>query len=159
MLAALAAGLGLASGFVFAALGHEPEPLALGMSAVASVLAVVGGTVGWVLSNGPAGDERLASAMGGLWGALAAGYRWDSFVDAWVVRPVRQACVALWAIGDRLVVDGVVEGLPRVARRIGARISSLHTGDAQAYASADRDRVRADARRRRLAGAVIACSP
>jgi NADH-quinone oxidoreductase subunit L len=136
VLASLAATLGLASGFVFVALGHEPEPLALGMSAVASALAVAGGAAGWVLCAGREGDERLSAALGGVWRLLAAGFRWDAFVDSVVVRPARQACTALWAIGDRFLADGAVEAMPRLFRRIGNRLSSLHTGDAQSYAGA-----------------------
>jgi len=53
-----------------------------------------------------------------------------------VVRPTVWLSRALWAFGDRLVVDGAVEGSARVVRGIGRRFSALQRGDGQVYATA-----------------------
>lgn len=136
VLAVLATGLGFASGFVSSLLGHHHEPLALGISAAALVLAAVGGLLGWRLSNGPTGDVATAKRLGVVHSVLSRAYGWDEAVDRFVVRPAVGASRLLWAVGDRLVADGLVEGSARGAQWVGARISRLQDGDAQSYATA-----------------------
>jgi len=45
-------------------------------------------------------------------------------------------CRILWAWGDRLIADGAAEGVAGVAARVGAGLSRLQSGDAQAYSVA-----------------------
>jgi NADH-quinone oxidoreductase subunit L len=135
VLAVPATVLGFASGTVSELLHAEAEPLQLVVSATAVGLAVLGGVIGWVASAGVAGDLRLRDRLGPAWGILAAAYRWDDLVDAAVVRPTVSLSRALWAFGDRMVADGVSEGLGREARRIGRGLSIMQTGDAQGYAT------------------------
>ena len=136
VLAFAASTLGLAAGGVAELLGYEPEPLALAVSAAALGLAALGGLAGWLTSAGPEGDLRTAASLGGVHSVLSRAYGWDAMVDRVVVRPTVGLSRALWAVGDRLVVDGAVEGSARVVRGIGRRFSALQRGDGQVYATA-----------------------
>jgi NADH-quinone oxidoreductase subunit L len=133
VLAVPAAVLGFAAAPVAEALGHEPEPLAIGISAAAVALAVVGGAAGWLLSAGPAADTRTARAMGSIHPVLRAAFRFDDAVDRLVVRPIVGASRGVWAVGDRMIADGLAEGGARSAKRVGRTLSSLQSGDAQSY--------------------------
>ncbi len=57
-------------------------------------------------------------------------------VDRLVVGPTVALCRVLWAWGDRLIADGAAEGIAGVAARVGAGLSRLQSGDAQAYSLA-----------------------
>jgi NADH:ubiquinone oxidoreductase subunit 5 (subunit L)/multisubunit Na+/H+ antiporter MnhA subunit len=49
------------------------------------------------------------------------------------VIPVAAACRVLWAVVDRFVIDGVVEGSATVAQWAGGVVSRLQNGDTQWY--------------------------
>jgi NADH:ubiquinone oxidoreductase subunit 5 (subunit L)/multisubunit Na+/H+ antiporter MnhA subunit len=53
-----------------------------------------------------------------------------------VVVPTVAVARGLWAIVDRWVIDGTVEGVAVFARWTGAVASELQTGDTQWYGSA-----------------------
>lgn len=135
VLGVLATVLGFAAAPFSEALGHEPEPLALAISVVAVALAVIGGALGWVVSAGREADERFESQLGGAWPMLRGAFGWDALMTAFA-RNVADGCRVVWAFGDRLIIDGIVEGTAVVARWAGGLVSRLQSGDAQAYATA-----------------------
>jgi len=135
VLAGITAVLGFSAGQVSTLLGHEPEPLALGISLAALGLALVMGAFGWMSAAGPQGDRRTAAALGGLQPLLLSAYRWDELIRFAVVRPVTTLSRALWAFGDRLLADGAVVGAAGAARAAGRRLSSLQSGNGQSYAA------------------------
>lgn len=129
VLALAAASLGFAGDGLISTLGGHAEPLSVPISLTATALALAGGALG-----------ALRPGLLGAWprieGMLASGLGWDRFVDAVLTRPVVTASRALWAWGDRLVLDGAVE-LSAILMRAGSRATArLHTGDVQAYATA-----------------------
>jgi NADH-quinone oxidoreductase subunit L len=136
LLAGPAVLLGAAAPAFSTLMGHEPESLNIGVSLVAVGLAVVGAVVGWLSSAGPRGDIQTAHRLGRVHPVLASAYGWDGLVQKAVVGPVVGISRTLWAVGDRLVADGVVEGSARMARGLGRLLSRLQTGNAQTYSAA-----------------------
>jgi len=132
VLALGAVTLGLLGGRLMALLGEHHEPLSIPISAIAVGLAGAGAVVGWMLAG------RLATQPAGVQRGPAAefvfsGMRFDDLVRVAVISPTVALSRALWAIVDRFVIDGVVEGSAYLTRRAGARLSRAHSGDTQGY--------------------------
>ena len=132
VLAVGAATLGLLGGQLSRLLGEHPEPLSVPISAIAVGLAGAGAVVGWVFAGRTAARQG-AAVHGGAADFVFSGMRFDDLVRAVVIVPTVAISRGLWAIVDRLVIDGVVEGSAYVTRRAGVRLSRAHTGDAQGY--------------------------
>jgi NADH-quinone oxidoreductase subunit L len=127
--------VGWLGGGIARLLGTESEPLNVMLSLAAVGSALLGATGGWLTADGAKGDSRTAAALGRLQPALLGALYWNSAVDRIVVRPTVGLSRALWAVGDRLVADGIAEGSGRLARRLGRGFSRLQGGDAQSYAT------------------------
>ena len=134
VLAVPAAALGLAGPWVTERLGGHPEALSLSVSAVAVALAVLGGVAAWALETGE-GKATVQHRLGPVWAPASGGFGFDALVRGAVVTPVSAACRMLWAIVDRFVIDGAVEGSALVARWLGGAVSRLQNGDGQRYAT------------------------
>jgi NADH-quinone oxidoreductase subunit L len=133
VLAVPAASLGFAGSWIMTRLGEHPEPLSLPISAVAVSLGLLGVAVGWLLEGGQNADEALEKRLGFAWRAGTAAFGWDTAVTRFVVIPVAVAARVLWAVVDRLLIDGTVEGSAAVARWAGGVVSRVQNGDAQWY--------------------------
>jgi NADH-quinone oxidoreductase subunit L len=133
VLAVPAALLGLGGDWIMTRLGEHPEPLSLPISAVAVSLGLLGIAVGWSLEGGLNADEALEKRLGFAWRAGAVGFGWDAVVTRVVVAPAWVAARVLWAVVDRYLIDGTVEGSATVARWAGGVVSRLQNGDAQWY--------------------------
>lgn len=128
-LAALAVpsvALGAAGPALARAIGSHPEPLAIGVSVAATVAALAGGAAGWWFAR----PDRALSRTGAL---IARSFGWDELTDVRIAGAARSAARALWSFGDRLAVDGLVEGSARVADRAASAISRMQSGDTQHY--------------------------
>lgn len=130
-----ALAFGWLGGSLFEILGAEAEPLALGVSAAAVGVGVLGGVAGWFAGATVRSDDEFFSRLGRMAPVLQRAYGWDDMIDRVIIGPVTTASRALWAWGDRLVVDGVVEGAASAARRGAKRIAGMHDGDGQRYAT------------------------
>lgn len=128
-------GVGWAGASLFSSLGQHIEPLAMGVTAAAVGSAAVGGFLGWLVGASVETDRALVERMGQAGRLIQSGFGWDRLIDKILVGPTTSACRALWAFGDRLVVDGAVSLAARAATRIGAALSAVHNGDAQRYAT------------------------
>lgn len=142
VLAAGAATLGLLGSSLIGLLGEHAEPLSIPISAIAVSLAGAGAFAGWVLA-GRASAPRVpapawvtpmpASVISRLIAFTRSGFGLDALVGAAVIAPVVAVSRATWALVDRFVIDGVVEGSAYLTRRAGARLSRFHAGDTQGY--------------------------
>jgi NADH-quinone oxidoreductase subunit L len=135
ILAVPAAGLGLAGTWLAETLGEHPEPLSLPLSLAAVGLALVGCVAAWRMVRSEDKEPQLQGSAATTWDLLARGFGYDRAVMRYVVGPVVSACRALWAIVDRLLVDGIVEGAPLVVKWLSDRISKAQSGDGQGYAA------------------------
>lgn len=135
-LAVPAVGLGVLAETGLEALGSHGEPLAVGIAVGATVVAVAGVALAWVLyARGPAEDGVLEARLGPIWRATRSAYGADTAVRSLIVEPVTAFSAGLYALVDRLVFDGLAEGLAWLARRVGRGLAGLQTGDGQWYAA------------------------
>ena len=133
ILAVLAAILGFARVWLFTRLGEHPESLSLPISTIAVTLGVAGAALGWAVEGQPRSDESLETRLGIAWRAMASAFGWDTLVARVIVVPAVAASRVLWAVIDRYVIDGIVEGSAAVTNWTSRRISEYQTGDAQWY--------------------------
>ncbi len=135
VLAIPAAGLGLAGAWLATALGEHPEPLSIPLSVVAVTLALIGGVGAWMLVRDEANEPQLAGVAAYAWGLLGRGFGYDAAVMRFVVRPTVALSRGVWAVVDRFVIDGIVEGSAVLVRWLSGRISEAQSGDSQSYAA------------------------
>jgi NADH-quinone oxidoreductase subunit L len=136
ILAVPAALLGFASTWFFQRLSAEPEKLSVPISVLAVALALAGVAIGWVLERGERADEALETRMGWAWRASASAFGYDALVYRVIVGPAVVIARVLWAVVDRYLIDGAVEGSAKVASWLGSAGSDLQAGDAQWYGAA-----------------------
>jgi NADH-quinone oxidoreductase subunit L len=135
-LAVLALGalaLGFAGGPLASVLGHEAEPLSLPIAATAVLLALVGGTLGWLSARPGAAEAERAPAWRSVTRAAFAGWGVDAFAARFVVAPTTAIARVTDAMADRVAIDGIAEGVASVASRIGGLFTEIQSGDAQWY--------------------------
>ena len=134
-LALLAVGalvLGFVGAPLAALLGHEAEPLSLPIAGIAVALALVGAFLGWRSARPDASaDPRFAS----LTRAAYSGWGVDAFATRFVVRPAAALARVADAMGDRLAIDGLAEGVATMASRVGGLLAEIQSGDGQWYAA------------------------
>lgn len=135
VLAVPAVAAGFAGGVMLEWLGAHHEPLSLGIAAAALLAAAIGIALGWRMSGEAVDDQRVSAIAGGPWRAMHGGFGWDHAVDRLVVRPFVTGSRAVWAVADRFVVDGIVEGLSVFARWGSTALSNMHGGNAQRYSA------------------------
>jgi len=135
ILAVPAATLGFASSWFAETLGEHPEPLSLPLSAVAVGVALVGAAVAWKFVRADGTEQSLHGWAAASWSLLGRGFGYDAAVLRYVVRPTVALCRGLWAIIDRFVIDGIVEGSAIVVGALSGAISKAQTGDGQGYAA------------------------
>jgi len=133
ILAVPAALAGFAGTWIFLRLGQEPEPLSIPLSAIAVALGLAGIAVGWLMESGERADEMLESRFGVAWRASASAFGYNALVYHVVVNPTVVLARGLWAVVDRFVIDGAVEGSAVLARLAGGATSDLQSGDVQWY--------------------------
>jgi NADH-quinone oxidoreductase subunit L len=132
VLAVPAAGLGFGARWFAERLSERYEALSLPLSAAAVVLALAGAVYAWVTVRDAGPDTADAT---GVVRVLRTGFSYDAAVQRFIVQPVATACRVLWAIVDRFLIDGIVEGSAIAASAVGGYISKLQSGDGQGYAA------------------------
>jgi len=131
-----AVALGFSATWFAEKLGEHPEPLSIALSAVAVGVGLAGGAIAWVTVRGEAPELSPENAAPAWQRILVSGFGYDTAVMRFVVRPTVSICRGLWAIIDRLVIDGTVEGSARVAASLSNVLSRMQSGDGQNYATA-----------------------
>jgi len=117
---------------------HAPH----GEGAVEYVLMVLSVGVGitgiwlarrWYLSK-PEIPKMLATRFGPLYNLLRDKYKVDELYDAVIVTPIHKTSEAfLWKIFDVKIVDGVVNGVPKLIALFSSLARKVQTGIAQSY--------------------------
>lgn len=134
LLSVPAIGLGFAGPWFAEKLGEHPEPLSIVLSAVAVGLGLLGGVVAWATVRVEAPDERAVAP--GWQRVLVSGFGYDAAVTRFVVHPTVSLSRGLWALVDRFLIDGIVEGSAVLARWVSSSLSRAQSGDGQNYATA-----------------------
>ncbi|NTU70270.1 MAG: NADH-quinone oxidoreductase subunit L [Coriobacteriia bacterium] len=134
ILAVPAALLGFGAGAVSTMLGEHPEPLSLPLSAAALTLGALGLVGAWVTVK-PEAIEGSLTPPHGVAGVLFVGFGYDSAIMRWIVGPTVATSRGVWAVVDRFVIDGIVEGSALATKSLARVLSRSHSGGAQSYAT------------------------
>ncbi len=133
VLAVPAAVLGFAGPWLAETLGEHPEHLSLPLSVAAVGLGLAGVAIAWTRVRAAEPDAHAHGRSVGLVRVLTSGFGYDRAVSAYVVRPTVALCRGAWAVIDRFIIDGMVEGSALLAGWLSRGIAHLQTGDAQDY--------------------------
>jgi NADH-quinone oxidoreductase subunit L len=114
---------------------HDVEPIEYVLMAASVGIAVAGILLArkWYLKTKDV-PERLATQNAAAYHLLYNKYNVDELYDAVVVNPVQKMSESfMWKIFDVKVVDGLVNGVPRVFGILSDLARKLQTGIAQSY--------------------------
>jgi len=125
--------------FLEPALDHVAEAPAGGMAWLLSgisVLVALGGIfVAWRLYNrADATEERWTTTIPSLWRRMGHAYYIDDVYGTLVVAPGKLLAAFSAFVFDKRIVDGAVNGVGAVVRRVAASLRPLQTGYVRTYA-------------------------
>jgi NADH-quinone oxidoreductase subunit L len=103
---------------------------------VVSVVIALAGLAGaaWVFGRGTARAERVRVRFAGLHRLLAGKYFIDELYDFLITRPLWWISERVFlGIGDRMLLDGSLNGLARLAQRGAGALSRVQSGNLQRY--------------------------
>ena len=114
--------------------GPEQELL---LTSIAIGVALAGFFVAWwFYIHRPQTPERLAESFHAPYQLLLNKYYVDELYNWLIVRPtVWISTFFLWRVVDEGAVDGSVNGLAHVARRLGERVRQVQSGNTRSYAA------------------------
>ena len=104
---------------------------------VAWGLAAVGTYAGWLLYGGGlrTAPAKLARVFPRTYQLAVEKFRVDELYDQAVVQPFKFLCEVLWRIVDVGIIDGLVNGVGRLARWVASVVRVFQNGDVQRYAA------------------------
>jgi NADH-quinone oxidoreductase subunit L len=117
-------------------LSHPPE--GLGMFAVLAAISVLAGTAGVVIgyltyNRPPEMWQRFQDGFGRVWGLWEQAYKVDDVYGATLVKPGKALADAAAFKVDVPIVDGAVNGVGWVVRRLGSTVRLTQTGLVRTY--------------------------
>ncbi|NOY56359.1 MAG: NADH-quinone oxidoreductase subunit L [Actinobacteria bacterium] len=117
-------------------LAGEPGGLLLWLLAALSVLvALAGMVIAWRLYTRPDGaEESWTTNIPSLWRRMGNAYYMDDVYGTLVVAPGKLASAWSAFVLDQKFIDGAVNGIGNVVRRIGAALRPLQSGYVRNYA-------------------------
>ncbi|HMB90221.1 MAG TPA: NADH-quinone oxidoreductase subunit L [Rhodothermales bacterium] len=115
---------------------HVPVAIEWGLIALGSLIALGGVYFAYSAykKHGLAYDDQLKQRFGGLYRTWQGKYYWDEFYQRVVVGPIVQSGSKALSAFDRIVVDGTVNGLAKLAETISWDSRKVQTGVIQNYA-------------------------
>jgi NADH-quinone oxidoreductase subunit L len=116
-----------------AAEGHHDARL-VAISVIAGLAGIALAYLMYVLRPGMA--DAASAAFGGLYNLVYNKYFVDEVYDAAVVRPiVAGSRSVLWKVVDAAGIDGIVNGVAKLARSIGGGLALIQSGSVRSYAT------------------------
>ncbi len=103
---------------------------------IASVVIALAGLAGaaWVFGRGMARAERVRVRFAGLHRLLSGKYFIDELYDFLIARPLWWISERVFlGVGDRMLLDGSLNGLARLAQRGAGALSRIQSGNLQRY--------------------------
>jgi len=89
----------------------------------------------WYFAGDASRAARVKQSFAGLYKVLSNKYYVDEFYDLVIGRPVHWISdVVFLKLGDRLIIDGTLDGLASMAQRAAGRLSRVQTGSLHKYA-------------------------
>jgi NADH-quinone oxidoreductase subunit L len=122
-------------GELFPTVKEVPEDFAL--MAIASAVGLLGIGLAYLMYVAkPELPDSIASSLKGLYTLVYNKYFVDEIYDAAVVKPVVNGSrVVLWRGADAGLIDGIVNGIGAVARRVGGGLRLMQSGNIRSYAT------------------------
>jgi NADH-quinone oxidoreductase subunit L len=132
-----AASRAIASGLQPLELPAETHALEIKMTGVAVLVALIGFFAAWwMYIKRPEEAKQLAERSKGAYKLLLNKYYVDEIYDFLIVRPLLWISTnVLWRGIDEGIIDGTVNGVAQVARRIGGEARQIQGGNARSYAT------------------------
>ncbi|MBN2644818.1 MAG: NADH-quinone oxidoreductase subunit L [Desulfuromonadaceae bacterium] len=114
---------------------HGAASTEFSFMAISVGIAIFGIGLAWVMyCKNPALPGRLVGSFKGLHRAIFNKWYVDELYDALVVNPTKNLGTQLWQIFDVRIVDGMVNGVAKLVRALGAALRYLQTGYTHSYA-------------------------
>jgi NADH-quinone oxidoreductase subunit L len=104
------------------------------MTASTSMMVVMSIFAIRLYKNGPEGGAALARAAGGAYNLVLEKWRIDELYQKVIIEPLKKLGTLFFEVGDRSVVEGVVNEGPRGIYLVTTVISDLQTGLLRSYA-------------------------
>jgi NADH-quinone oxidoreductase subunit L len=105
------------------------------LAAVSVVVALIGMAIAWRLYTKPQGaDETWTATIPALWRRMGHAYYMDDVYGTLVVAPGKLLAAFSAFVLDKKIVDGAVNGIGIVVRRVGAALRPLQSGYVRNYA-------------------------
>ncbi|HYF95449.1 MAG TPA: NADH-quinone oxidoreductase subunit L [Symbiobacteriaceae bacterium] len=113
---------------------HHGGPIDYTVAAIATTVALVGGGISWFL-YGPKGVLRVSERdLNAKPGPLLRMFYFDDLYEYLVIIPVKAIADFAANFGDSKVIDGIVDGLGKLAAGIGSGLRGLQDGYIRRYA-------------------------
>ncbi|MDP8225916.1 MAG: NADH-quinone oxidoreductase subunit L [Candidatus Lernaella stagnicola] len=115
---------------------HAPAALELGLMALSVGVALLGIFLAWIFYRKRAElPAKVVNAYPRLYRWVFNKYYVDEFNDAAVVMPIKRVSTHfLYRFIDELIIDGLVNGVGRLARFCGGGLAKMQTGHVYTYA-------------------------
>jgi len=122
-------------GTVFPTVKEVPEDF--GLMAIASGAGIAGILLAYLMYVAkPSLADSVSRGFSGLYTLVYNKYFVDEIYDATVVKPVVNGSrVVLWRGADAGLIDGIVNGVGALARRIGGGLRMMQSGNIRSYAT------------------------
>jgi NADH-quinone oxidoreductase subunit L len=121
-------------GTMFPTLEVEEDVVLMAISTAAGVIGILVAYVMYVAK--PSLANSVANSFGGLYKLVYNKYYVDEIYDAAIVTPtVAGSRVVLWKGADAGLIDGTVNGVGYVARRVGGVLRRIQSGNVRSYAT------------------------
>jgi NADH-quinone oxidoreductase subunit L len=105
--------------------------------AVAWLVAVASAGLGWAMYAGAwrSVPDALATRFAGAYRFTYDKFRVDELYEVLIIQPVKRLAYWLWRVGDALVIEGLVNGIPKMFAGLGKALRFVQNGDVQRYAA------------------------
>jgi NADH-quinone oxidoreductase subunit L len=105
------------------------------LAAISVVVALIGIMIAWRLYIRPDGaEETWTVSMPSLWRRMGHAYYMDDVYGTLIVAPSKLLAAFSAFVLDKKIVDGAVNGVGFVVRRVGAALRPLQSGYVRTYA-------------------------
>lgn len=117
---------------------HVPLAIEWALIVLSAVIAIGAVAFTWrkYAAHGLAYDKQLEESFNGLYSLWRGKYYWDEFYDKTVVGPLNRLSDPVLAVFDRWVIDGIVNGVAKLATSTARSLRYLQSGIVQNYAMA-----------------------
>lgn len=113
---------------------HGSAGLEWGLMGISTlVMLIMSGFAISLYKNGPQGGQKLADSFGGLYRLVLDKWRVDELYQMIVIEPLKKLGDVCYSIGDRFVIEGLVNDVPRSIYVVTTVMSDSQTGLVRDY--------------------------